>query len=178
MQVPTRGVSVLWQIAPDLGSYSSERALSQLLAQKPQTAFTGLESRCPAGSSGWGLPSGLFSFRWPGTLGLWSRHSSLFPGSHRASPRLCAKSLRTPVTALRVRSDNQGHLPTLRSSAQSHPQSPFLQAGSQHRFWDKDPTSLGHSHPTQVGHGCRCRKGLAVPSSDPAQFGEQVTFQP
>lgn len=125
-----------------------------------------------------GLPYGLFSFRWPGTLGLWSRHSSLFPGSHRASPRLCAKSLRTPVTALRVHSDNQGHLPTLRSSAQSHPQSPFLQVGSQHRFWDKDPTSLGHSHPTQVGHGCCCRKGLAVPSSDPAQFGEQVTFQP
>ena len=33
MQVPTRGVSVLgqlWQIAPDLGSYSSKRALSQL----------------------------------------------------------------------------------------------------------------------------------------------------
>ena len=82
------------------------------------------------------------------------------------------------MTAIRVHSDNQGHLPTLRSSAQSHPQSPFLQVGSHHRFWDEDLTSLGRYHATQVMRSCSCKKGLAVPGSYPAQLGEQVTFQP
>lgn len=91
MQVPTRGVSVLWQIAPDLGSYSSDRALSQLSDQKPQIPFTGLESRCrraalPLAAPGGGFPPASSASGGSGILGLWSHHSSLFPSGHLASP--------------------------------------------------------------------------------------------